>query len=193
MKLEKEIEEKLIKEVHNIFADDKFVYEHTLSTARCMKELVSKEGGNEKVLVTAMYLHDIGYAGLIKGKPAFDAYVAVKPKHMILGAERAVEILIRLGGYSKNEIEQIVHLVSVHDKLNDLKTRDEFLVFEADSLGSIDPAVENAYNEEDLARSVKSFEEWRAPRFVTKTGKKLLVKFARENELFQRFTKNYEK
>lgn len=39
---------------------------HTLASVDWMRKLIEREGGNEKVLVTAMYLHDIGYPKLRK-------------------------------------------------------------------------------------------------------------------------------
>jgi len=39
---------------------------HTLSAVHYVRELIKKEGGDEKILVTTMYFHDTGYPALAK-------------------------------------------------------------------------------------------------------------------------------
>jgi hypothetical protein len=153
-----------------------------------MKEIVASEGGDEKVLVTVMYLHDIGYAGALKNGYTLEDRIEAKSKHMQIGSELAKEILSKLD-YSKEEIEIIVYLISVHDKLDDLKSKEELLVLEADSLAQIDPIVGNSFGEEEFAKYVSIFDRRRAPKFVTPTGKKLLKEYATKNKLFAKYSK----
>jgi len=184
--LGKEPEEALKQLVARIFADDDWDYRHTLSAAKWMKHIVKHEGGDERVLVTAMYLHDIGYAGALKNGYSLDDRIEAKTHHMARGAEQARGLLPKLG-FSDSEVEKITYLISVHDRIEELRTRDELLVLEADSLAQIDPVTGNTFGEEEFARYVEIFERKRAPRFITKTGKAALKKLARENKLFQKY------
>jgi hypothetical protein len=193
MNLSKEVEDKLIVFVRGVFANDEHNFRHTLSCVRSMKELVSKEGGDEKVLVSAIYLHDIGYSDFFSGKHTMEQRIAAKKAHMGTGAIKAKNFLEGSGDFSPDEISEIVHLVNVHDIIESTKSHDEQLVFEADSLGGVDSWVGVTFNEEEFGNYVQIFEARRAPRFVTRTGKELLKKFAHENELYQRSTKLFKK
>jgi len=66
---------------------------HTLATVYWMKKLIEVEGGEEKVLVSAMYLHDIGYSGLFRETADYDGIAQVGKKHQEIGALKAKEIL----------------------------------------------------------------------------------------------------
>lgn len=158
---------------------------HTLTSVYYIKKLIKKEGGNPKILITTMYLHDIGYCGLFKKGYGFENVMGNKSEHMKRGADEAEKILRELGSYNGNEIRQIVHLIEVHDKLDELITHDEILVMEADSLAQIDvKKVKPTFNGEDHLKFLQHFENDRIPRFKTKTGRELLDK------LFER-AKNY--
>lgn len=188
MKLKREIEQKLNQIIKKIFEGDDWDFKHTLSAVSAMKRIVLIEGGDEKVLVTVMYLHDIGYAGALRNGYTLEERIEAKSKHMELGAIKAKEILSTLS-YSNEEISKIVHLIRIHDKIDELKTKDELLVFEADSIAQIDPIVGNSFGEEEFAKYVEIFDRRRAPKFVTVTGKNLLKQFATENKLFAKYSK----
>jgi HD superfamily phosphodiesterase len=61
MKLDKETEGKLKAEALKYLEKGKPGWDipHTLASVYWMKRLIEKEGGDERILVTAMYLHDI--------------------------------------------------------------------------------------------------------------------------------------
>ena len=188
MNLEKSTEEKLIQVIKEIFVDDDWDFRHTLSAVSAMKKIVASEGGDEKVLVTVMYLHDIGYAGALKNGYTLSDRIEAKSKHLERGSELAKKILSNLD-FTSEEVSKIVYLISVHDKLDDLKSRDELFVLEADSLAQIDPTVGNSFGEEEFAKYVSIFDRRRAPKFITLTGKKLLKEFATKNKLFAKYSK----
>lgn len=192
MKLSSIIEKKLLSLVKDIFVNNPWDFKHTLSTVKAMKEIAGAEWANERILLTVMYLHDIGYAGKLKENYTLGERISVKKEHMNLGAKKASEILEKLK-FSSEEKEKIIHLISVHDKLDELSTRDELLVLEADSLGQIDPSVGNNFGEEEFAKYVKIFEEKRVPKFITRTGKKLLLEYAHNNERYQKYTTLFKK
>jgi len=150
---------------------------HTLACVYWMKELLKTEEGNPRVLVPTMYLHDIYYPdknykfGPEKNKD-------LKREHMKKGALIAGDILRELGGFSNEEIDQITQLISVHDDVHRMRTtqsKDEQLVFEADSLGQIDrDRVKPTFSKEDSLKYLERFEDKRAQIFKTETGKAFL-------------------
>lgn len=59
-----------------------------------VKEICDSEPGlNRRVLVTAAYAHDWGYADLFGKSPSLDEIMAMKKKHMIVGAEKIGRLL----------------------------------------------------------------------------------------------------
>ncbi|MFA6399572.1 MAG: HD domain-containing protein, partial [archaeon] len=140
MQLDKEIEDKLKVFVKEVFAEDDWDYLHTLASVNAMRKIISAEGGDERILVTTMYLHDVGYAGSLANGYSLEQRLEVKSKHMQRGVEKAKVLLPSLG-FSPEEIDKICYFIGVHDKLEELTSKEELLVLEADSLGAIDPTV----------------------------------------------------
>jgi len=186
MKLDKKVEEKLLSYIKGVFVNDSWTLKHTLSAVKIIKQIAKSGGANEKILASAMYLHDIGYSGLLADGYSFSQRIAAKKEHMPVGAKMAKEFLTQVGGYTNKEISQITHLIEVHDRVDELKTRDELFVLEADSLASIDPKVPFSFSEEDVEKYVGFFLSHRAPKFISKKGKELLEKFSNENKVFKR-------
>ena len=181
MKLDKKTEAKALVYLEN--GKKGWDVPHTLTAVHYMRKLIEKEGGDEKILVSAMYLHDIGYPKSKKGY-TFEDTMHVKSLHAEIGAKESEKILKELGGYSPEDIRQITHLVRVHDEVEKLLTKNEILVMEADSLAQIDyDKITPNFNKENLLKFFDYFKESRMPRFKTKTGKKLLKKlFKKANE-----------
>ena len=192
MKLEKNAEDAIIAALKTIFANDLWDYEHSISSANWMKKLVKREGGNEKVLVTAMYLHDSGYPETLRPNYTLEDRISSKPMHPIFGAKQAKKLLPALN-YTQDEIKQICHLIIIHDELDQEKNFDEQLVLEADTLAQIDPSVSGGFDENNFAKYVTIFEEKRFPKVKTSTGKELLREVAHSNPLFQKYTKKLKK
>jgi len=175
MKLDKETEEKLKKEAIKCLKEGKpdWGIPHTLASVHWMRRLIEKEGGDEKILVTTMYLHDIGYP-VFRKRYSFDDVMQAKEEHVTRGVKIARRILKKLG-YPSSEIDKIAHLIEIHDKLDEISTKDEILVMEADGLAQIDTEkVKPTLDKENHLKFLKHFREERIPRFKTKTGKKLL-------------------
>ncbi|MEK7524874.1 MAG: HD domain-containing protein [Patescibacteria group bacterium] len=93
---------------------------HTRAVVFYAERLAKAADLDVLVLVTTAWLHDVGYFGLF-------------------GDGDSSQL---------TQVEQIVHLVSVHDNLKELQTLEEFVFMEADTLGAI-----------DLARVVPTFAE----------------------------------
>ena len=175
MKLNKETEEKLKAEVLKYLEKTKpgWGIPHTLASVYWIRKLIEKEGGDERILISTMYLHDIGYPRLRKGY-SFDEVMQVKAEHIVRGVKISKKILKKLR-YSSSEINKIVHLIEIHDKLDEISAKDEILVMEADSLAQIDTErVTPNLDRENHLKFLKHFKEERMPKFKTQTGKKFL-------------------
>jgi len=147
---------------------------HTLAAVHWMKELLKKESGDERILIPAMYLHDIGYSQVDATFTDFKSTVSASADHMRNGVIIA-EPILKLLNFSEEETKEILLLVEVHDKVELITTPNEILIFEADSLAQMDTdrAVSN-FNEEDRKKFLESFRQKRLNNFRTKTGKKLI-------------------
>jgi len=176
MRLASDIEEKLKSKALKYLAKSRPEWDipHTLASVNWIKKLIEAEGGNEKILVSAMYLHDIGYAFLKKGETVKQT-MSVKTEHMSFGGREAKKILSKLD-YSSDEIEKIVHLVETHDKLDKLNSVEEIMIMEADSLAQIDiDRVKPNYTKNEYSKYIEEhFKPERIPKFKTNAGKKFL-------------------
>jgi hypothetical protein len=144
---------------------------HTILAVEYMKELISNEGGDERILIPAIYFHDIGYAGLIKNGTGLADRIDAKKLHMIKGSEKSKELLKPLG-FTKEEIQEIANLILTHDTFENNKTHNEQLVFEADSLAMINrERAPGTFNEDDMRRFLELFKKLRIPIIKTQTGK----------------------
>jgi hypothetical protein len=147
-----------------------------------MKKLIKGESDsgieyNEKVLITATYMHDIGYFGLVT-EDTPEGHATAKTGHMEKGATLARQILDKdfEDDYTPPEIERIVHLVFVHDSLDRLSDPDEILLMEADALAHIDPKrCPSSYDREHYFNFLGNFLTSYGPRIQTNTGKKYFM------------------
>jgi HD superfamily phosphodiesterase len=177
MNLDPELEKRLKSIALSYLERGRGVFDtsHTLAAVRYMKALVEAEGGDERVLVTTMYFHDIGYAGLFEGTAIdLDNVRAASDIHMERGAAEAENELIELC-YQPEEIQQITNLIRNHDnleRLDDQNTLESQLVFEADSLGHLN--AEHTFEGEQYLEAMRDFKRKRVPRFRTETGKEFL-------------------
>lgn len=151
---------------------------HVQAVAFYIQKLIDGEGGEEKVLLPAAYLHDIGYAGLLDEGYDHQDNLNVKEDHMERGAKMAREELQEIDAFSQAEIEEISDLIRTHDELTADKNKNEQLVFEADSLGQIDvDRVSPNFSEEEFNQWLETeFKQERVPLFQTQTGKMYLKK-----------------
>jgi len=176
MELSRELEERLKSEAIKYLEKGKPDWDipHTLTTVYWMRQLIEKESGDERILITTMYLHDIGYDHLKKGYN-FDEMMKTKMTHEEIGAREAEKILKRLEEYSSDEIKEIVNLVRYHDTLDKIDTHNGQLVMEADSLAVLDwERVPPNFDKENCLRYLDYFKETRVNKFSTKTGKEFL-------------------
>lgn len=189
-----ETEQRLDSIVQGMFTDqDIFQYYHTLAVVHWMKELLKDNSVDEYltrdnskkdhplILLASAYLHDVGYVDLKKNY-SYDDRLRKKEAHMINGAKLAYEITPELG-LCEDQSKEISNLVLMHDKIDEIKTPRQMVLFEADSLGMLGYGMilkngqrfESTIRGQDLEQFMNNFEARRAPKFVTSFGKKAVA------------------
>ena len=193
MNLSKELEEKVKLEAMKYLEKGKPNWDipHTLRAVYWMKELIKREGGDEKILVTAMYLHDIGYPNLQEGYD-FNDLINSKKDHSKLGALEAEKVLGNLEEFSEDEINKISRLIANHDNkeliltLNpkaDEYSHNQILVRESDGLSKLDwYNVTPNFDKENVAKYLEYYKQRTVPCFKTETGKKFLKEVMQKAE-----------
>jgi HD superfamily phosphodiesterase len=191
MDLSKELEEKIKTRAISYLEKGKPNWDvpHTLNAVDWMKKLIKEEGGNEKILLTAMYLHDIGYSlSQMKGY-SFDEVMEAKKDHAELGALESKKILNELDEFSQEEVNEICKLITNHNNKELILTlnpeKDEYshnqiLVREADGLSKID--WYHVTPNFDIKRYFEYYKERSVPCFKTETGKKFLKEILQKAE-----------
>jgi len=157
--------------------------EHTKAVVFYAEKIAASEGLDVEVLHTAAWLHDIGYYGLFE-KTEANKYSQVEDKkmlHMLIGARLAKEFLQKpevSSFYTPEQIQEIIHLVEVHDDFGKLgKSKEEIVLMEADTLGAIDlQRVIPTFDRENGFKYIEGLKKKRLPRFQTDLGKQFLAK-----------------
>lgn len=166
---------------------------HTKAVVYWMKQLLTftpEIGLDSQVMITAAYAHDWGYIGLFEGVDSNDPKViaARKPLHMERGAELIRKLIDDqlLSFFTLEQKEQVAHLVSMHDKVEELQTDAEILIMEADTLGMLDTdLVKPTFSKEDNDRFIsKEVKQRRVPRFQHEIAKNLVEELINKREKF---------
>lgn len=148
---------------------------HTEAVVFWMKSLATDlqlPPSTSQVLITAAYAHDWGYSKIqsMQQSRDFDTIIASKKLHMQFGAELIESLLYsKLNKYyTESQKLQVIHLVAIHDKVRELKTENELLLMEADTLGMLDKErVSSTLSRKDTATFLQtSIYNLRLPRFV---------------------------
>ncbi len=175
-KLEDFLQEKIFPDVERGRLGDK---PHTLLVAKYLKEIV-KSLANEKldldVLLIAGYAHDWGYTDMFKGGESLRLATigAQKDSHMLAGLQKLQKLLKDdfFNFLTEARKERAAHLVSVHDKLENLKEIDELVLMEADSLGGMDIDVMGVFQyKESEERFMKKSKTLRFSKSISDYGK----------------------
>ena len=165
---------------------------HTRAVVFYAERLANNANLDILVLVTAAWLHDVGYFGLF-GDGDSSQLTQVEDKkalHMEIGAEMARKLLgspEMREKYTEEQVGQIVHLVGIHDNLKELRTLEEFVFMEADTLGAIDLArVVPTFDKENGLKYIESLKKRRMPLFTSELGKEYLEQLLPEFERYFR-------
>jgi hypothetical protein len=166
---------------------------HTEAVVYWMKYLlkkINKPELNSKVLITAAYAHDWGYANLFEQKKpiTIDQALSQKDLHMKKGVEMIERLVYqRLSSYfTEAEILRLTHLISIHDYVDQLQDEDELLLMECDALGMIDTErVNPTLSKEDSERLMKnSINKKRLPQFMHQEAKSIAQDLIKKREKF---------
>lgn len=125
------------------------------------------------VMILAAYLHDIGYSKFYKkeGILSKDEYMEAKKSHMDTGVKLASMLLSRIE-ITADQRKQILHLVSCHDKIEELKTDAELILMEADTLAGLDVNfVTPSFTYDEDIKYMESTKTRRYPKFITSYAK----------------------
>jgi len=142
------------------------------------------------ILITAAYAHDWGYIGLFDGINSSNPAEINKRKqeHMIKGALKISDLLhTKLPKYfSSIQIERISHLVSVHDKVEQLSQEDEILIMECDTLGMLDTdRVKPTFSKTDNEIFIKEqIYGRRLPHFIHPYAKNIALQLTAKRRSF---------
>ncbi|GEM_PF-926998 len=182
--LEPELEEQVKARVLTYLEQGKPNWDmpHTLKVVEYMRELLTHEGGNARVLIPAAYFHDSGYSLTnVAGQEGIEwqKILDVKRQHAVLGSAEAAKVLREIGGFTEEEIIEIARLVLVHDDLGDMPAKDferegfnDLMIVEADSLGMIDPSIPGNLSATERKKFIEQeFIPERLPLFKSDFGK----------------------
>lgn len=133
---------------------------HTKAVVHWMKELLRSLDDpklDPQVMITAAYAHDWGYIGLFDGVNSSDPKEIAKrkPLHMERGSKMIRELIEeKLSNFfTEEQKDAVAHLVLMHDRVEDLKTDEEILIMEGDTLGMLDTdLVKPTFSKEDNQR-----------------------------------------
>lgn len=147
---------------------------HTKAVVHWTKQILPETTLDPLVSITASYAHDWGYIGLFPDGASYDQIQKMKPLHMERGAEMIKTLLMGdelTSSFTQAQIDRVAHLVSVHDKLKQLKDEDEILLAEADTSGALDTNfVTPTFSKADDLKYLKEVERRRGPLFTHQTA-----------------------
>lgn len=167
---------------------------HTEAVVKKLKEILEHNPDldvDPVVLIIAAYAHDWGYAGLFKnGKPAQLKEVdSAKTDHMEIGANKLRSLLADdfFNFLEDSQKERAIHLVRIHDNLENLNDVDELILMEADVLGAADVSlVKPTFDFESNKKWVKDIREEKLPKFITDFSKKEAERAIKQRERYYR-------
>ncbi len=100
---------------------------------------------NEKIIIPAAILHDIGWSQIPKSEVMTifsstnkEKKLALRKQHQEIGSEIAQKILSELN-YSKVDIQEIAEIISQHDTRKGFISKNEGIVRDADKLWRFSP------------------------------------------------------
>jgi HD superfamily phosphodiesterase len=158
-------------------------WNHALRVVKWVKVL--GEGRDDlRLLVTAAYIHDIGWSGLIQeGKVDLQNMLQLEEKAND-NTEKFVKEVLEKMEFSKEDTNTIIRLINAADKHHSEKD-DEAIIVDADSLSKL--CVEHVtekYTIESYQKIISLWEREFPTRFKTEKGKSLYPK------LFEELKKN---
>jgi hypothetical protein len=166
---------------------------HTQAVVHWMNQLLANVLSNHldsQVLITVAYAHDWGYFQLFEGVDSDNPIEITQKKaqHMERGAQM-IEHLIdnRLSSFFTTTQKLLTsHLVAIHDQVEKLKTEEEILIMEADTLGMLDAdRVSPTFSkDENKVFIAEQFYKRRLPRFQHQYAKERALELVKKRVAF---------
>lgn len=152
---------------------------HTEAVVDYLKSIISNSPDlklDYDVLIIAAYAHDWGYSGLFKdGIPLqLDEVNNAKEAHVIYGVEKLGKLLLTapFSFLSQRQKDRALHLVKIHDSLEQIGEIDEVVLMEADTLGGLDvDRVKPSFDKKSNDKYMQVVREKRYPLFKTEYGR----------------------
>jgi hypothetical protein len=156
------MQERLIREMKNIFGDDQKRIDHALAALNYAEQILSTEGGDPLVVKAAAILHDIGI------HEAERKYNSSAGKYQeIEGPPIARKVLSRYG--LKNEtIKHICDIIASHHSAKDIDTTEFRIIWDADWLVNIPVKFPNIAREKLQKLIDKVFKTCRGQQIAVK-------------------------
>ena len=118
----------LIEELELFFGEDKARIEHAKNVLRFAEELLSKEGGNPRIIIPTAIFHDVGI------KIAEEKYGSSAPPLQEKEGPPIAEKILSNYDFSPIEIYEICKIISHHHSKKYLDTHEGKIIFDADWL-----------------------------------------------------------
>jgi HD superfamily phosphodiesterase len=153
---------------------------HTRISLDFAKRLLAAEGGDPRIVIPAILLHDIGWSKVPEAQQLLAFGPNVKDPdltrvHEREGARMAEEILVSLG-YEGERVGEIVSIIAGHDTRPESSSLHESIVRDADKLFRLSErgfAIDCERFEQDPAAYLGWVEEQIAHWFFTTSGAEL--------------------
>jgi len=134
-----------ILEKARVYCRDETDLIHVNTALEMAKKLISLEGGNEKIIIPAIILHDLGWH-LFSPEEELRARkitrrieeIVLSHKHETESAVLAEKILSELN-YPEEEKRQIIEIIAWHDTRTEAISREDMIVKDSDRLSKYTP------------------------------------------------------
>lgn len=152
---------------------------HTIEVVAYIKRIIKHTPNikvDKNVLIIAAYAHDWGYSGLFKNNKVlnFEDVNNAKKQHMLLGVEKLSKLLNDkfFSFLTQEQKQRCIHLVAVHDKIDEIKDIDEIVLMEADMLSGLDVnSVKPTFDFESNQKFIHAIKTKRIPKFFNQYSK----------------------
>lgn len=156
-------------------------WQHALRVVEWVKDL-GRENAELNLIITAAYLHDIGWSGVaLKRKMSLDEVLLLEPRANENSVKLISEALSKFA-FSDVEIKTIDRLVSAADS-HSANQEDEMIMVDADDLSKLCiEHLQEKYQPESFLQLVDLFKKEYPDRIKTLKGKEIFPKLLLELE-----------
>lgn len=149
----------LLAEMKNYFSKDLKRINHAINVLEFTKKIMTKEGGNTRIIIPAAVLHDIGIKECEQKHNSTN--VALQEKESPVIAKKILEKI----NYPTEYIDEILEIIGHHHSPGKIKTLNFQVLYEADWIVNLD--------EDFSSLELKQKEKIITKNFRTKSGIKL--------------------